>query len=342
MSVLARARRILVVTNMWPADERDYTGIFVREQVEALRRAASHWTFDVLEIAGRRGRVDYLVAVPRVRRALRRGYDAVHAHYGLTGATVALARPSAPLLITLHGNDVNWGWQLPISRIGARRAAEVIAVSEQLRRSFGHERTRVLPCGVATDRFRPLDRSAARARLGIRADAVVVLFPAHPDNPIKDHALFRAALDALPPVIQERVVERTLGAVPPADVPLEMAVADVVVLTSVAEGSPMVVKEALACGTPVVSVDVGDVRRVLEGLPGCAIVARDAGALAAAIEASVVSGVPGAEGPATAERRRRVFELGLDAEAIARELLGTYDAAISRSANGRPASVPAD
>jgi glycosyltransferase involved in cell wall biosynthesis len=62
-----------------------------------------------------------------------------------------------------------------------------------------------------------------------------------------------------------------------------MNAADVTVVTSLWEGAPVGVKESLACQTPVVSVDVGDVSAVVDGLPGCAIVPRDPDALAKAV-----------------------------------------------------------
>jgi glycosyltransferase involved in cell wall biosynthesis len=52
------------------------------------------------------------------------------------------------------------------------------------------------------------------------------------------------------------------------------------------------VREALACRTPVVSVDVGDVARLVEGLPGCRICPREPGALAAGIVAALEAGRP--------------------------------------------------
>ena len=52
----------------------------------------------------------------------------------------------------------------------------------------------------------------------------------------------------------------------------------------------MVVKESLACQTPVVSVAVGDVSTVVAGLPGCAIVQRDPEALARAVERALRAG----------------------------------------------------
>lgn len=322
---------MLVVTNMWPTGPVDFTGIFVKQQVESLRAAAPDRVFDVLHIAGPRGRGDYLAAIPRVRDALRRGYSLVHAHYGFTGLTAALAMPRAPLVITMHGNDVNWRWQRPLSRLGAARAREVIAVSEQLAETLGRPGTRVLPCGVPMELYRPLDRAEARRRLGLPAEGWVLLFPADPANPVKDHPLFLQAVARLPDPVRRKVSVRALGRTPPEAVPWEMAAADAVVLTSVAEGSPMVVKEALACGTPVVAVDVGDVRQVLDGVPGCVVTPRAPEPIATGI-LRVLDDVAGREGGAGA-RRQRIRDLALDADSVAHRLLGIYEDAMSTQAS---------
>jgi glycosyltransferase involved in cell wall biosynthesis len=81
-----------------------------------------------------------------------------------------------------------------------------------------------------------------------------------------------------------RVFAASLDGLSRQEVALAMSAADVAVLTSLWEGAPVGVKEALACRTPVVSVEVGDISSVLPGLPGCAIVPRDAEALAKGVE----------------------------------------------------------
>jgi glycosyltransferase involved in cell wall biosynthesis len=63
--------------------------------------------------------------------------------------------------------------------------------------------------------------------------------------------------------------------VPHAKIPLFMNACDAMIFTSMHEGSPNVVKEALACNLPVVSVEVGDVRRWLSRVDGCVVCADD-------------------------------------------------------------------
>ena len=321
---------MLVVTNMWPGEGSPYTGIFVRQQVDALRRVAPERTFDVLTIAGHRGRGDYLLGARRIRERLN-DYDVVNAHYGLTAATVALAsigRTAPPLVMTLHGGDAYIGWQRAISLFAARRSAEIIAVSPGLREDFGRE-TDVIPCGVPTEIFQPDDAREARRRLGLPLDRPVVLFPADPGNPVKNHELFEAAISMLRRRSMDPVV-LTLGDLDPAHVPERMVAADVVVLTSHNEGSPMVVKEALASGKPVVSVNVGDVASVLDGVPGCATTSRTPEAVADGIAGALrdperlISG--------GRERRARVFQLGLDESSIARRVLEVLDRAARAAA----------
>lgn len=321
-------RKVLVVTNMWPGDATPYAGIFVARQVEALRAAAPDWTFDVFVMAGRRGRKDYLLAVPRLRRALRTGYDLVHAHYGFTGTTAALAG-ARPLITTLHGGDVNLAWQRPFTWPGVAASKRVIAVSERLRDTWGDPGMPVIACGVPTDLFRPHGRDRARRTLGISDASRVVLFPADPKVPVKDYPLFREALQRLPDDLRGSVVERSLGDVPPPEVPQHMAASDVVVLTSRHEAGPVVVKEALASGIRVVAVDVGDAAPTLAGVPGTWVTSRRPEAIAAAIAHALLD--PPIEHEVE-QRRQRVFDFELDDPAVARRVLEVYEEVLAETA----------
>ena len=127
------------------------------------------------------------------------------------------------------------------------------------------------PMGVDTGLFVPLERGAARRRLGWREAGHYALLAGARANPVKGAKLFDAAVrrasDRLP-----TLTGVALDGLSRAEVALAFNAADVVVVASAHEGSPVTVRESLACTTPVVAVPVGDVPMVISGLPGCAIV----------------------------------------------------------------------
>jgi glycosyltransferase involved in cell wall biosynthesis len=282
--------RILVITNMYPTPAEPEFGCFVRDQVDDLRELGV--VLDVLAFDGRTNRSRYLGARRRLRRTLRRGrYDVVHAHYGLTGA-VAASQLRTPVVTTFHGSDAWIPWQRAVSRLVARRT-QPIAVAPVIAESLHARGAPVIPCAVDLDRFSPVDRDEARSALGWPADARCILLPAARGDATK---VFRKQVDLFDAMI-ERLRREIKGVFPASldglsrdDVALAMNAADVAVMTSLWEGAPVGVKEALACQTPVVSVVVGDVPGVVRGLPGCAIVPRDPVALALAVQRALGAG----------------------------------------------------
>jgi glycosyltransferase involved in cell wall biosynthesis len=215
------------------------------------------------------------------------------------------------------------GYGVRASARAARRAAGVTVKSRNLFDALPsgvEERTWILPDGVDVARFRPLDRRECRRALGLDPDATHVLFPAAPHRPEKRYALAAAAVERL-----GGAELQTLGGVRHDDVPLWINAADAVLLTSLYDGSPNVVKEALACNVPLVSVDVGDVRERIDGVDGCFIAAAEADALAAGLGQAVARG--------RTAGRERAEELSL--ERINARLRDIYDAITSRPGAGR-------
>jgi teichuronic acid biosynthesis glycosyltransferase TuaC len=157
------------------------------------------------------------------------------------------------------------------SRRAARRASGVVVKSRNLIAALPGRLDRgrlwVVPNGVDLARFRPLDKRASRQALGLDADRKHVLFTAAPDRPEKRYALAQAGVSLL----DGGVALHALSGRSHADVPLWLNAADAVLLTSTYEGSPNVIKEALACDVAVVSTDVGDVRERIAGIDGCYI-----------------------------------------------------------------------
>jgi glycosyltransferase involved in cell wall biosynthesis len=274
--------RVLVLTNMFPTAAEPWFGVFVSDQTADLQDAGVH--VEVLAFDARSSRRAYLTAARRLRHAVRDGgFDIVHAHYGLAGAVAATQR-RVPVVTTFHGTDALARSERPISWVVARRTRP-IAVAPVVADSLGLHGAAVIPCAVDTELFAPIDRSRARRLLGWPADSAYVLFPAARRDPTKRPK--RADLfDAAVRHVRRRVPgvrAVSLDELSRTQVANAMNAADVMLMTSDREGSPVTVKESLACATPVVSVPVGDVGEVVAGLPGCAITPREPAALAAAV-----------------------------------------------------------
>jgi teichuronic acid biosynthesis glycosyltransferase TuaC len=281
--------RALVVTNMYPTTERPSFGIFVRDQVEALRRLGA----EVEVFAFPPGSpAAYIAAARQLRRSHER-YDVVHAHFGLT-AWPALAARAGRRVVTLHGTDVTNPRSRVITSVALPRYDLVAAVSEELAdRTPTKQKVAVLPCGVATDRFRRIERADARRELGLDPKGPYVLFPADPGRPEKRYDRALAATG--------NVSLLALRRVEPSEVPLWINAANAVIVPSEREGFGLAVLEALACDVPVLATPVGIAPEALHGIEGTHCGAFEEDEWRAALAPHLSSTDPRIEGRARAE-----------------------------------------
>ena len=329
--------KVLFVTNMWPDSERPWYGTFVKTQADSL--AALGVDVDVLAIRGYASKGEYPAAARElVRRARRPDFDLVHAHYG-HAAVVARLQRARPLVVSYCGDDLLGtpdaaGRATPRSRAEAavfrqvaRVAAATITKSGEMERALPascRARNHVIPNGVDLGRFEPIPREEARRRLRWDPDAPVALFVGDPAIPRKNHALADAAVR----IAAERVPGLTLRPAhghPPAEVPVLMSAADVLVLTSLSEGSPNVVKEAMATALPVVATPVGDVEERLRGVAGCHVSGFAPEPLADGLVAAIRHG-------RSHEARAAIADLSL--ESVAKRVLGVYAGVLHGAGQG--------
>ena len=304
--------RVLIVTSY----NKGFVSPFVAEQVDALCRAGVECDYYRVQEKGLRGYLHNRLALQEKIQAFRP--DLIHAHYGLCGLLANLQR-QVPVVTTFHGSDINCWWLRPFSKLANWLSAHSIFVSDKLRRKLWASRNRstVLPCGVDTELFQPCDRQAARRQLLLPPDQPLALFAGSYADPAKDVALARAALRHQPQVrlIEPRGYSRQQMA-------LLFSAVDLLLVTSRSEGSPQVVKEALACNCPVVSVDVGDVAQQIAAINGCSIVARRPEAIANGITNVLLQ-------QRCVEGRQRILSQQLDNDSVAQRLLCIYHNAIS-------------
>lgn len=333
--------RVLMITTGWPQPGKPQTTHFIKRQAEFLR--AHGVDVDVFYFRAFRRPMAYLRAWIGVQRRLASGrYDLVHAQWGQSAVPALPKR--LPLVVTFRGGDVHGipdgkgGQRLmghllqAICRYVARRADAIILVSDHMRALLGRHRTpmHVFPSGIDFSLFRHIPRDEARRHLGLPADRRLILFAGDPASARKRHGLAQAAIAVLDRTIPAELVV-TWG-VPHTEMPYYMNACDAMVFTSSQEGSPNVVKEALACDLPIVSVAVGDVATRLAGVANCEVVADDGpGTIAAALQRVLRNG----------ERSTgREAVRDLDENVIARGVIAVYRAVLRRTPGAEPARGP--
>lgn len=255
---------------------------FFEHQVRAVERQGVECT--TISVPGRDGRgdsrspIDYLRFWPRVFREVDEDIDLVHANFGLT-APMALSQRRAPVVLSLWGTDLYgpFGW---VSEACAPFCDAVVVMSERMQSDLDRE-CEVIPHGIDFDRFHPVPRDTARQSVGWDDDSYRVLFPYRPERDVKDYDRARRLVDTVADSLNADVHLEVVTGVPQEEFPLYMNAADCLLMTSRREGSPNVVKEAMACNVPVVSTDVGDVRERLAGVEPSAVGNSDAELVAA-------------------------------------------------------------
>jgi len=325
--------RVMFVTNMWPDEERPWYGPFIKRQADSLEELGV--SVDPVPIRGYAGRAAYLGASGRMLRLNRRcDYDVVHAHYGHAGLVARLQR-SAPLVLTYWGSDL-LGKPKSDSAITLKTRVEA-AVFSQLARACSatitqsrqmelrlpeacRPRNHIVPAGIDIERFKPVGRDEARRRLGWEPNERVVLFAANPElstknYPLADEVCRRVSDNG------HRVRLRVAWGVAPDKIPVWMSAADALLFPSRSEGSPNVIKEAMATELPIVSTPVGDVEERVRDVPGCWVRPSDPELLAAALREALAYG-------RAPEARRAVA--ALDMRATAQRVISIYESVLER------------
>jgi glycosyltransferase involved in cell wall biosynthesis len=305
----------------------------VARQVESLRSTGVE--VDVLEVKGSKG-IKYLQCLSRLR-TLASKVDLIHAHYGFCG-WVARGQFGKPVVVSFMGSDLLGGKDAN-GRVGLFRKFEVktnqwlartvdtaIVKSAEMAKVVVGARVHIIPNGVDLEAFRPMCPSEARALLGWAEGKIYVLFPSSPNIPGKGFALAGAVIREAATQMTQRLELVPLGNVAPNRVPVFMNGCHALLMTSFSEGSPNVVKEAMACNLPVVSVPVGDVPELLAGVKECTVCPRNVQMLSEALVKALVNNRR-ADGRLALERK------GLSLMDVARRVKSIYERVLADARN---------
>lgn len=288
---------------------------FVQSQYDSLKREGLEMRLVGTEGKGAKA---YLRAAWRLRKMIRAERpDVVHGHYSLCGWVANLAclglchKPK--IVVSILGSFPTKGKKWKLVRWSIQHLWDATIVKSQRTANQLGLPVNIIPNGVNLDIFQTQENAVARKTIGFEDGKKYIIWCSNPERPEKDWALAQAAV---------REIEAELVAVynkTPQEVCTYMNAADCLLLTSVSEGSPNVIKEAMVCNCPIVTTNVGDVTERLENLEGCYVVdSREPKELAEAIRKSLEFGK-------RTEGRKRIIADQLEISQIAKRIIKVYE-----------------
>ena len=306
--------------------------IFAKRQIACLESAGI--TSRKFFLTSRTSIRYLLGAISRLREEIAAFQpDVVHAQFGTVNGMLCVCAGASPLVVTFRGGDLNPTREVSrlrslagrfLSQLTALGATAIICVSDRLKSRLWWRRNRctVIPNGLDLSKFAPMPREKARSILSWDQEKRVVLFNAGRNAQAKRLDLALAAVECARQHISDIHIEVLRGDTLPDMIPVYLNAADCLLVTSDWEGSPNIVKEALACNLPVVAVDVGDIPERIDGVSPSRMTERSPEALALSL-------VEILRKSRRSNGRERVAYLS--DRAIAQQIIGIYRRVISES-----------
>lgn len=312
---------------------------FIREQAESLKKEGLTVDYYVLNGKGIRGYMDNIKAIKQKIKS--ENYDLVHAHYTLSACIARWASHRKPFVVSFMGSDVNGIYNskgnrkpgisfllLLLSNLLVCLSDEAILKSPgMLKRILRKKIVTIIPNGVDLEKFYPQDKSECRRQLNLDVNKQYILFLGDQQDTVKNARLIINAVDQLEDSDTELLMPYPVGH---ELIPMYMNAADVLSISSFSEGSPNVVKEAMACNCPIVSTNVGDVAWLLEDVKGCYIATHEI--------QNYKDRISDALHYASIEKKtnghQKLLDLKLDAGSISCKLISVYQRITNKYAKG--------
>lgn len=307
---------------------------FVTEQGEALRALGCE--VDYFLVKG-----NYITAAKALKVKIKEFQpDIVHAHYGLSGITAALAKmftlsSSLSLVMTFHNGETLTWWVNLLSSYFSLRAKHIIYVAQHIHDlvCFKAKHYTILPCGVSLEQLPLTPYAEARKQLGWSDDKKYILFGGAFGNTRKNVALLR---DAIALLNRDDIEILEMKGLSRAECALRMCACDLFALPTHSEGSPQALKEAMACNCPIVATDCADIAYLLGDLQGHYILRNprktkerwDGDEHSVQEMADLLTKALSLPVGFRTEGRKRILKLGLDNNQIAGKLVKIYEGII--------------
>jgi teichuronic acid biosynthesis glycosyltransferase TuaC len=275
-----------------------------------------------------KGIIGYLRNIINIRRAyFENGCELIHAHYSLIGFVVTLACLGKKTVVSLMGSDIheNKLFRYIIRLFSKYSWGFTVVKSLEMKRKLGLSESVVIPNGVDVELFRPLDKDACMKEVGFQPKNKNIIFVSRPTKAVKNFDLAKQAVNVLSD--EYSITLHTVHDINAEMIPYYMNAADALIMTSFWEGSPNVIKEAMACNCPIVSTDVGDVREMFLNTRGCFLTTFDVSDIATNLKRAIIY----SQTIGRSNGRERIKELGLTSANIAEKVIGIYSSILSHT-----------
>lgn len=299
----------------------------IRNQADSLKKNGieiEHFPIQGKGIAG------YLKNIKPLKDYLKcKNFQIIHAHYGLCGIIAQLIRTKEKLIVSFMGDDLigsinqkgNYSFMgnflTSLNKLFISSYDYVIVKSQQMAEGLKTAKLQIIPNGVDLKLFVPIDKFDAKQKINFDPEKKIIIFVTNPERPEKNYILAKKSISALN---RKDIVLLPVYNIAQDELKYYYSAADLLLMTSLHEGSPNVIKEAMACNCPIVSTDVGDVSDIIGNTEGCFISSYNPEEIAHLINLALVF----SDKNGRTDGRQRIIDLQLDSDTVAQKIISIY------------------
>jgi len=293
-------------------------GNVVKNQGDSLETHPEITLLSYYTIKGRGIRGYLSNVIPLYKHLKNNEYNIIHAHYSLSALVVTLVS-TRKLIVSLMGSDVyaKGVYRFIIRLFSNFLWKATIVKSKEMQIKLMLPNAVTIPNGVDLSRFEYIEKTTAQLMTGFDKSKTNIVFLADPNRREKNVILAEHAIKLLE---DSNTALHIIYDIPHKNIREFLYAADILILTSLWEGSPNIIKEAMACNCPIVSTDVGDVKWLFGNTEGCYLTSFDPEDVAEKIR----SALEFAASKGRTNGRERMIELGLDADTVSQKLVMVY------------------